>query len=76
MNWESTRTEDHSSCPKGRRLPFWPGAKLIEATYWWLSFMSYTQCAAVTTCFGPINVPVHSKPLRPQKLSKQGYIRD
>lgn len=64
VNWLRTRTDDHWSVPKGRLLSeLSPGEKFSDDTYWRLSLMSNTQCAAVTTCFGPISVPVHSRPL-------------
>ncbi len=60
MNCCSTRTLFHCATPLGWPGPFMPGLKLSAETMRRVVWMSNTQCPAVSTCWSPISVPVHS----------------
>lgn len=64
VNCCSTRTVCQLCTPKGCPGPFMPGLKSMALTILRVPWMSNTQCAAVSTCFSPISVPVHSSALR------------
>ena len=67
VNCCSTRTLFHSATPLGWLLPFMPGLKLSADTILRVLWMSNTQCPAVSTCWSPIRLPVHSNALQKQQ---------
>ena len=71
VNCCSTRTLFHCATPFGWLLPFMPGLKFSADTIFRVLWMSNTQCPAVSTCWSPIRLPVHSKALQPQHVNKR-----
>ena len=72
VNCCSTRTVCQLCTPKGCPAPFMPGLKSMADTILRVPWMSNTQCAAVSTCFSPISVPVHSSALRRRLAVSRG----
>jgi hypothetical protein len=72
VNCCSTRTVCQLCTPKGCPAPFMPGLKSMADTILRVPWMSNTQCAAVSTCFSPISVPVHSSALRRRLTVSRG----
>ncbi len=75
VNCCRTRTVCQLCTPKGCPAPFMPGLKSMADTILRVPWMSKTQCAAVSTCFSPISVPVHSSALRRRRAVRRGRRR-